>query len=86
MFLFLEREDVEATNWRAEQGIRPAVVNRKMSEGNRTPQGSKAQAVLMSVLRTLQQHQASALEILPRLLHSPESLKLDSVLPCPQPP
>ncbi len=86
LFLFLKREDVEATNWPAEQGIRPAVINRKTSGGNRTPQGSKAQAVLMSVLRTLQQHQASALEILPRLLRSPKSLKLDSVLPCPQPP
>src|SRR5437868_5742758 len=64
LFLFLEREDVEATNWPAEQGIRPAVINRKTSGGNRTAEGSQAQAVLMSVLRTFQQHQLSALEIL----------------------
>jgi len=86
LFLFLEREDVEATNWPAEQAIRPAVVNRKTSGGNRTPEGSKAQSVLMSVLRTLQQHQASLLEILPRLLRSPQSLRLDAILPSPQPP
>ena len=36
LFVFLERPDVEATNWPAEQGIRPAVVNRKTSGGNRT--------------------------------------------------
>ena len=86
LFVFLERTNVEATNWPAEQGIRPAVVNRKTSGGNRTSEGSQAQAVLMSVLRTFQQHQASPLEILPQLLRSPHPLKLDSVLPSPQPP
>jgi transposase len=86
LFLFLEREDVEATNWPAEQGIRPAVINRKTSGGNRTAEGSQAQAVLMSVLRTLQQHQIRTLEILPRLLRNPESVKLDAILPAPQPP
>jgi transposase len=86
LFLFLEREDVEATNWPAEQGIRPAVINRKTSGGNRTAEGSQAQAVLMSVLRTLQQHQIRTLEILPGLLRNPEPLKLDAILPAPQPP
>jgi len=86
LFLFLMREDVEATNWPAEQAIRPAVVNRKMSGGNRTPQGSKAQAILMSILRTLQQHELSPLALLPRLLRSPEPLKLDPLLASAQPP
>lgn len=86
LFLFLERQDVEATNWPAEQGIRPAVINRKTSGGNRTAEGSRAQAVLMSVLRTLQQHQRSALEVLPQLLRSAQALKLDAILPSPQPP
>jgi transposase len=86
LFLFLERKDVEATNWPAEQGIRPAVVNRKTSGGNRTAEGSQAQAVLMSILRTFQQHQLSALEVLPRLLRSPQALQLEALLPSPQPP
>src|SRR5215207_2684785 len=86
LFLFLERPDVEATNWPAEQGIRPAVINRKTSGGNRTADGSQAQAVLMSVLRTLQQHQLGALDALARLLRSPQTLKLDVILPSPQPP
>lgn len=86
LFLFLERADVEATNWPAEQGIRPAVINRKTSGGNRTAEGSQAQAVLMSILRTFQQHQLGALDALPRLLCSPQALKLDVILPTPQPP
>lgn len=86
LFVFLERTDVEATNWPAEQGIRPAVINRKMSGGTRTPEGSQAQAVLMSALRTFQQHQVSPLEILPQILCSSQPLSLDSVLPPRQPP
>lgn len=85
LFLFLEREDVEATNWPAEQGIRPAVINRKTSGGNRTEYGSQAQSVLMSVLRTVQQHQLRPLEILPRLLCNP-ALTLGTILPASQPP
>lgn len=86
LFVFLERTDVEATNWPAEQGIRPAVINRKTSGGTRTPEGSQAQAVLMSALRTFQQHQVGPLEILPQILCSSQPLSLDSVLPPPQPP
>ena len=37
LFVFLQRQDVEATNWPAEHAIRPAVVNRKSCAGNRTP-------------------------------------------------
>jgi len=80
LFVFLERADVEATNWPAEQGIRPAVINRKTSGGTRTAAGSQAQAILMSVLRTLQQHHRSALEVLPQFLRSPQALKLDTIL------
>lgn len=86
LFVFLERTDVEATNWPAEQGIRPAVINRKTSGGNRTAEGSQAQAILMSTLRTFQQHQLGALEILPQLLRSPQPPKLEAILPSPQPP
>jgi len=54
LFLFLDRDDLEATNWPAEHAIRPAVVNRKSCAGNRTRRGAEAQAVLMSLLRTFQ--------------------------------
>jgi len=39
-----------ATNYRGEQSIRPAVVNRKVWGGNRTWLGAWAQSVLMSVI------------------------------------
>lgn len=72
LFLFLEREDVEATNWPAEQAIRPAVVNRKSCGGNRTQAGATTQAVLMSILRTCHQQRRSALRVFTKMLRSPQ--------------
>ena len=56
LFTFLYHHEVEATNWLAEQAIRPAVITRKMSGGgNRTPRGAHVQEVLTSVIRTCHQ-------------------------------
>lgn len=52
LFTFLRHDDVDATNYLAEQAIRPAVVNRKVWGGNRTEAGAVAQSILMSVLAT----------------------------------
>ena len=51
VFLFLCDPSIEATNWRAEQAIRPAVVIRKVCGGNRTRRGADTQQVLASVVR-----------------------------------
>ena len=51
-FPFLTDPAIEPTNWKAEQALRPAVVNRKVWGGNRTAAGARAQGVLMSVLET----------------------------------
>ena len=40
VFLFLRDPSIDATNWRAEQAIRPAVVIRKVCGGNRTRKGA----------------------------------------------
>ncbi|MBF6607070.1 MAG: IS66 family transposase, partial [Chloroflexi bacterium] len=40
LFTFLDDTDIDATNWRGEQAIRPAVVNRKVWGGNRTWRGA----------------------------------------------
>jgi transposase len=56
VFTFLRVPGIDATNWRGEQAIRPAVVNRKVWGGNRTDRGAEAQSILMSVLRTCVQH------------------------------
>ncbi len=74
LFVFLDREDVEATNWPAEQAIRPAVVNRKSCGGNRTWRGATTQATLMSLLRTCQQQDVNSLSALTTILRSPEPL------------
>jgi len=55
MFVFLCDPSVDATNWRAEQAIRPAVVTRKVCGGNRTRKGADTQQVLASVVRTARQ-------------------------------
>jgi transposase len=52
VFNYLRRPLLFATNWPAEQAVRPAVVNRKVWGGSRTADGAEAQGVLMSVLRT----------------------------------
>jgi transposase len=61
-FWFLIDPTIDATNWRAEQAIRPAVVNRKVWGGNRTWRGARAQAMLTSLLVTLEQRGYQALE------------------------
>ncbi len=71
LFLFLDRPDVDATNYRAEQAIRPAVINRKTSGGNRTPRGARAQAVLMSIQRTAKLRSVSALDAFKQMLRDP---------------
>ena len=48
----MQFQGIDATNHKAEQAIRPAVVNRKVWGGNRTQAGATAQAILMSVIFT----------------------------------
>lgn len=75
LFVFLRDPKVDATNFRSEQAIRPAVVNRKMSGGNRTENGAHAQEVLLSILRTSDQRQLTLLDPLISLLRtSPHQL------------
>jgi len=55
LFTFLDQAGVPFDNNHAERSIRPAVIIRKNSQGNRSQQGAGCQAVLMSVFRTLKQ-------------------------------
>jgi len=55
LFTFLDQAGVPFDNNHAERSIRPAVILRKNSYGNRSQQGADCQAVLMSVFRTLKQ-------------------------------
>src|SRR5690606_41908525 len=55
LFTFRDQEGVPFDNNHAERCIRPAVILRKNSYGNRSQRGADCQAVLMSVFRTLKQ-------------------------------
>src|SRR5207253_8471380 len=68
VFTFLRHPGLDATNWRAEQAIRPAVVNRKVWGGSRTQTGAQAQSILMSVLRSCAQQRRDALAFVSRIL------------------
>ncbi len=75
-FWFLFEPGIDATNWRAEQAIRPAVVNRKVWGGNRTWPGAQAQATIASVLRTCEQRGRDGFRWLIRALCSPRPTTL----------
>ena len=71
LFTFLYRPEIEATNWPAEQAIRPAVITRKVcGGGNRTDRGVYAQQILASIIRTCVQQGRDALEIFVRAFHA----------------
>lgn len=70
VFRFLSEPAIDATNWRAEQALRPAVVNRKISGGNRTARGAATQQVLTSVVQTARLRGLSPQQVLVPLLHA----------------
>lgn len=63
-------EDVEATNWRAEQAIRPSTRFRKTSGGHRSPQGARTRDVLLTLFQTARQRGLDPLPLLARMLRS----------------
>jgi transposase len=68
LFTFLRVPGLDATNYRAEQAMRPAAVNRKVWGGNRTERGAHAQSVLMTVLATCRQQARDSLTFLADIL------------------
>ena len=71
LFTFLRNPAVDATNWRAEQAIRPAVVTRKVCGGNRSWRGAATQQTLASVIRTACQRHHNPHAVIVGLLRSP---------------
>lgn len=55
LFTFLDQPKVPFENNAAERAIRPVVIIRKNSYGNRSESGADGQAVFMSVFRSLKQ-------------------------------
>jgi transposase len=65
---FLFDPTIDATNWRAEHAIRPAVVTRKVCGGNRSWAGANSQQILASVIRTASQREVNPHVVLASLL------------------
>jgi transposase len=72
LFTFLlDPTAIDATNWRAEQALRPAVVTRKVCGGNRSWHGAAAQQILASVLRTAHQRHLDVHALVVSMLRAP---------------
>jgi len=72
LFSFLVEPDLDATNWRAEQALRPAVITRKVcGGGNRSRRGADTQQVLATILRTAQQRGLDSADVITTLLRAP---------------
>lgn len=74
IFSFLFDPTLDATNWRAEQALRPAVVNRKVSGGNRSARGAATQQILSSVVQTARLRNLDPRDVLVELLRAPEPI------------
>src|ERR1700738_5705947 len=59
LFTFLDYDGVDATNNLAERQLRPAVIARKISCGNKTPKGARTWQILTSLAATSAQRAAS---------------------------
>jgi transposase len=81
LFTFLEEAGIPATDWRAEQAIRPAVVNRKTWGGNRTWIGARTQETLMTLFRTLRQRGQDPFRALADILLNPVPCLMPALLP-----
>jgi transposase len=71
IFPFLASPKLEPTGCRADQAIRPAVVNRKVFGGNRDPSGARAQEILSSIIATARQRRIPIFDYLSRILRAP---------------
>lgn len=72
LFTFLDHEAVDATNNLAERQLRPAIISRKLSCGNKTERGARTFQVLASLTATCRQTHVSFVDFLvPRLTLKP---------------
>ena len=65
---FLHKQEVDGTNNAAERALRPMVVMRKITGGNRSEAGARAWAILASVMRTAQQQGRDVVATIQELL------------------
>ena len=80
LFTFLYLDPVQPTNNAAERAIRPAVIVRKTSAGNRSETGAKTHAIITSLWQTCQQQGLDFQTVVSELLRQPFPVAL-SLLP-----
>jgi transposase len=78
LFTFLEYEGVSPYNNHAEQQMRKPVLTRKVSQQNRSKQGAKTQAVLMTLFRSAELQGKNPIETVLSLAKSAIESKIDS--------
>jgi len=72
---FLYEKNIDFHNNHAEQQIRPDVIFRKVTFGNRSAKGAQAHSVIMSVLQTAKLNKIDPIRVLKNiLLHSKQNL------------
>lgn len=64
LFTFLDYDAVDATNNLAERQLRPAVIARKLSAGNKTERGARTWEILASLAATYAQRNSSFFDLL----------------------
>lgn len=79
LLTFLYVDEVDATNNIAERRIRPAVIVRKISAGNRSNDGSDTHAVLTSLIQTCRQQDCDFLDVATALLRNPRPQALNLI-------
>ncbi len=68
LFTFLYEDRVEPTNNQAERQIRPAVIIRKISAGNRTDSGARTHEIIASLLETCRQQNKPFVAVIREIL------------------
>lgn len=81
LLTFLYEEAVEPTNNAAERALRPAVISRKLSAGNRSPTGAHTHSVLASLAQTARQNGRNFLAAAADLLRHRDPNYIAPVLP-----
>lgn len=76
MLTFLYEKEIDFHNNHAEQQIRPDVIFRKITFGNRSPAGAENHSVIMSVLQTAKLNKMDPIRILKDILLKPQKQRL----------
>jgi len=76
LFVFLKYPAIPPTNNPAEQGIRNAVLFRKITFGNMTRRGKNNVAVLMTIIRTAKLRSLNPVKVLKAIMSNDASSKM----------